>query len=131
MNLPLEKGQISPISAHLGAKFLPIGKKDKRTKLQPKVDSGICVGTSHQHSGDTYKILMIKGKTAGKVLTRRHVYSNERSFPARKMTPQGQKSTNFQQKDDGLDLMGLTFIDDGESFRVTGTHKEDGQIVVD
>ncbi len=47
------------------------------------------------------------------------------------MTPQGQKSTIFQQKDDGSELIGLIFIDDGESFRVTSTHKEDGQIVVD
>ncbi len=96
------------------------------------MDSGIYVGTSHQHSYDTYKILIIiKGKIAGKVVTRRHVYFNERSFPARKMTPQRQKSTIFQQKDDGSELIGLTFIDDGESFHVTGTHKEDGQIVVD
>ena len=71
-----------------GCEVLAYREKDKRTKLQPKVDSGIYVGTSHQHSDDTYKILMIKGKTAGKVVTRRHVYFNERSFPARKMTTQ-------------------------------------------
>ncbi len=47
------------------------------------------------------------------------------------MTPQRQKSTIFQQKDDGSELIGLTFLDDGESFQVTGTHKEDGQTVVD
>jgi hypothetical protein len=52
------------------------------------------------------------------------VYFNERSFPARKMTPQGQKSTFFFPKDDGSELVGLTFIDDGEPFHVTGTHKE-------
>ncbi len=104
-----------------GCEVLAYREKDKRTKLQPKVDSGIYVGTSHQHSDDTYKILMIKGKTAGEVVTRRHVYFNERSFPARKMTPQRQKSTIFQQKDDGSELIGLTFLDDGESFQVTGT----------
>jgi hypothetical protein len=47
------------------------------------------------------------------------------------MTTQAQKSTIFQQKDDGSELIGLTFIDDGQSFRVTGTHKEDGQVVID
>ncbi len=47
------------------------------------------------------------------------------------MTPQGQKSAFFFPKDDGSELVGLTFIDDGEFFHVTGTHKEDGQTVVD
>ena len=47
------------------------------------------------------------------------------------MTPQSQKSTIFQQKDDGSELIGLTFLDDGESFHVTGTHERDGETVVD
>jgi hypothetical protein len=33
--------------------------------------------------------------------------------------------------DDGSGLIGLTFVDDGESFRVTGAHVENGINVVD
>ncbi len=36
-----------------------------------------------------------------------------------------------RKPDDGSGLVGLTFVDDGESFRVTGTHVDDGINVVD
>jgi hypothetical protein len=75
-----------------GCEVLAYKEKDKRTKLQPKVDQGIYVGTSPQHSDDTYRILMTNGKMAGKVIVRRQVYFNERSFPARKLTPKNQMS---------------------------------------
>jgi hypothetical protein len=68
---------------------------------------------------------MANGKMAGKVIVRRQVYFNKRSFPARKMTPEYQMSQPLKS-DDGSGLIGLTFVDDGESFRVTGTHVEDG-----
>jgi hypothetical protein len=35
---------------------------------------------------------MTNGKMAGKVIVRRQVYFNERSFPARKLTPKNQMS---------------------------------------
>jgi hypothetical protein len=46
------------------------------------------------------------------------------------MTPKNQMSQPLKP-DDGSGLIGLTFVDDGESFRVTGTHVEDGINVVD
>jgi hypothetical protein len=73
---------------------------------------------------------MTNGKMAGKVIVRRQVYFNERSFPARKMTPKNQVSQPLKS-DDGSGLIGLIFVDEGESFRVTGTHVEDGINVVD
>ncbi len=82
------------------------------------------MGTSPQHTDDTYRILITNGKMAGKVIVRRQVYLNERSFPARRMTPKNQTSQPLKS-DDGSGLIGLTFVDDGETFRVTGTHVED------
>jgi hypothetical protein len=73
---------------------------------------------------------MTNGKMAGMVIVRRQVYFNERSFPARKMTPKSPMSQPLTP-DDGSGLIRLTFVDDGESFRVTGTHVEDGINVVD
>ncbi len=102
----------------------------RQTKLQPKVDQGIYVGTSPQHSDDTYRILITNGKMTGKVIVRRQVYFNERSFPARKMSPKNPMSKPLKP-DDGSSLIGLTFVDDGDFFRVTGTHVEDGINVVD
>ncbi len=73
---------------------------------------------------------MTNGKMTGKVIVRRQVYFNERSFPARKMTPKNPMSQPLKP-DDGSGLIGLSFVDDGESFRVTGTHVEGGINVVD
>ncbi len=74
---------------------------------------------------------MTNEKMTGKVIVRRQVYFNERSFPARKMTPKNPIMSQPLKPDDGSGLIGLTFVDDGESFRVTGTHVEDGINVVD
>jgi hypothetical protein len=75
---------------------------------------------------------MTNGKMTGKEIVRRRVYFNERSFPARKMTPKNHMHMSQPLKpDDGSGLIGLTFVDDGESFRVTGTHVKDGINVVD
>jgi hypothetical protein len=73
---------------------------------------------------------MTNGKMTGKVIVRRQVYFNERAFPARKMPPKNPMSKPLKP-DDGSGLIRLTFVDDGESFRVTGTHVEDGINVVD
>jgi hypothetical protein len=114
-----------------GCDVLAYRETDKRTKLQPKVDQGLYVlETSPQHSDDTYRILMTNGKMTGKVLVRRQVYFNKRSFPAQKMIPKNPLSKPLKP-DDGSGLIGLTFVDDGESFRVTGTHVEAGINVVD
>jgi hypothetical protein len=78
--------------------------------------------TLRRHIQDTHD----NGKLTGKVLVRRHVYFKERSFPARKMTPKNPMSKHLKP-DDGSGLIGLTFVNDGESFRVTGTHVEDGR----
>jgi hypothetical protein len=73
---------------------------------------------------------MTNGKMADKVIVRRQFYFNERSFPARKMTPKNPMSQPLKP-DDSSGLIELTFVGDGESFKVTGTHVEDGINVVD
>ncbi len=96
-------------------KSSPTKKKTSARNFNQKLIKGYNVGTSPL-SDDTYRILMTNGKMAGKVIVRRQVYFNERSFPARKMTP---KNSMLQplKPDDGSDLIELTFVDDGESFK--------------
>ncbi len=53
-------------------------EKEKRPKFQPKVERTIYLGTSPDHSADTYKLLR---PTTNEIIFRRNVYFNERSFP--------------------------------------------------
>jgi hypothetical protein len=58
------------------------------------------------HSDDTATLLSLKTM---KVIFRRNVYCNERSFPSRK-----QKLAPLTTHDKGENLLGLQFYDDGE-----------------
>ena len=64
-----------------GCEALAYVEKGKRTKLDNKVERAIYLGMSPDHSDDTVKLLSIKTM---KIIYRRNVYYNERSFPARK-----------------------------------------------
>jgi hypothetical protein len=102
-----------------GCEALAYREKDKRAKFQSKVDQCIYIGISPSHSDDTCKIL-----------NRRQVFFNERSFPARK-----QQTTLEPAKineDTAEDIIGLHFEDEGEKFRITGTSRNKaGELVVD
>jgi hypothetical protein len=94
-------------------------EKDKRHKLESKVERTIYLGMSPAHSDDTVKLLSLKTMN---VIYRRNVHFNERSYPARK-----QKLNPFPQHvDTGEDLIGLQFEDDGQLWTIThhGTHDD-------
>ena len=95
-----------------GCEALSYVEKTKRSKLQPKVERAIYLGISPDHSHDTYKVLKISNR---EIIYRRNVYFNERSFPARKMT----LPTTHTQTDNGSDLIGFDFEDDGQTWTIT------------
>jgi hypothetical protein len=95
-----------------GCEALSYVEKTKRSKLQPKVERAIYLGISPDHSHDTYKLLKISDN---KVIFRRNVYFNERSFPARKH----KLSSSLTAKDNGEDLIGSDFEDDGQNWTIT------------
>jgi hypothetical protein len=94
-------------------------EKDKRHKLDSKVQRTIYLGMSTAHSHDTVKLLSLKTL---KVIYRRNVHFNERSFPARKQ----KMPTSLTHIGTGEDLIGLPFEDDGYTWTIThlGTHEE-------
>ena len=103
-----------------GCEALAYIEKDKRHKLDFKVERTIYLGSSNDHSDDTAKLLSLKSMT---IIYRRNVHYNERSYPARKQLP-------FQNPitvDTGEDLIGLQFQDEGQWWTVTqhGTHDDD------
>ncbi len=89
-----------------GCEALSYVEKQKRTKLQPKVERTIYLGMSPNHSNDTYKLLKIQKQ---EIIYRRNVYFNERSFPARKF----QLPPTLTSVDDGKNLIGAEFEDEG------------------
>jgi hypothetical protein len=107
-----------------GCEALAFIEKDKRTKLQPKVNRTIYLGMSDSHADDTYKLLDIK---TNKVINRKNVYFNERSFPARKRKHAPNAS---DEPDLGSDLIGKHFEDDGITWIVTRQGLEDGSIPI-
>jgi hypothetical protein len=85
-----------------GCEALAYIEKDKRHKLQSKVQRCIYLGMSLKHSDDTVKLLSLKTM---EIVYRRNVHFNERSYPARK-----QKLNPSQtHADTGEDLLGLQF----------------------
>ena len=85
-----------------GSEALSYVEKEKRPKFQPKVERTIYLGTSPDHSEDTYKLYRLTTKD---IIFRRNAYFNERSFPGRKLQP----LQNL--KDNGSDLIGVDFED--------------------
>jgi hypothetical protein len=95
-----------------GCEALCYVEKDKRTKLQPKVERAIYLGLSPDHSNDTYKLLRIGTNS---IIYRWNVYFNERSFPARKF----KLPPTLTSPDDSHELIGLEFEDDNERWTIT------------
>ncbi len=109
-----------------GCEALAYREKDKRAKFQPKVDQCIYLGMSTSHSDETYKLLNLKTK---KIIYRRQVFFNERSFPARKQKVAFESAKVLE--DTAEDIICLPFEDDGEKFIITGTSRnEDEELVV-
>ncbi len=104
-----------------GSEALSYVEKEKRPKFQPKVERTIYLGTSPDHSEDTYKLYRMKTKD---IIYRRNVYFNERSFPGRKL----QTITNSQ--DVGTDLIGADFEDDEILWTVIKTGYFEGTPVL-
>ena len=78
---------------------------------------------SPNHSNDTYKLLKIQNQ---EIIYRRNVYFNERSFPARK----SQLNPKLTSIDEGKDLIGVEFEDEGSTWIVTKTGAYDGDPVL-
>jgi transposase InsO family protein len=104
-----------------GCEALSYIEKEKRPKFQPKVERTIYLGTSPDHSEDTYKLYR---STTKDIIFRRNAYFNERSFPGRKL----QTIPNLQ--DNGTDLIGVDFEDDGIMWTVTKTGNFQGNPVL-
>jgi hypothetical protein len=114
----------------MGCEALPCVEKDKRWKFDPKFERCMHLGISSLHSKDACKL---RNSRAGKELFRRNVYFNERSFPARldqktnrPPTPAGE----VENTDNGEDLIGEEFADEGETFTVVGTDFKSGKDVL-
>jgi hypothetical protein len=105
-----------------GCEALAYVGKGKRTKLDNKVERAIYLGMSPDHSDDTVKLLSIKTM---RIIYRRNVYYNERSFPARK-----QKFSPSLQQDTGEDLIGLQFEDENQWWTVTAHGTHEGHLVL-
>ncbi len=108
-----------------GCEALAYIEKEKRTKLDYKTDKCIYLGMSSRHSADTHKLLSL---TTNRVIYRRNVSFNERSFPAC-ATPITRPTKT--PKDTGEDLIGQTFTDDNETFIITQCSHHDGVDCVD
>ncbi len=101
-----------------GCAALAYLEKEKRHKLDFKTEECIYLGISPRHSHDTHTLLKLSTK---KVIYRRNVSFNERSFPARIKNP----SCTIEPRK-GSHLIGQTFHDDGETFRVTNFSHHQG-----
>ena len=105
-----------------GCETMAYIEKPKRAKFEAKTERCIYLGPSPSHSHDTCKLWQL---STGKIIIRRNVAFNERIYPGRKMnvTP-GPTSKH----DDGADLVGLDFLDDGSRFTITGTSDNEGTL---
>jgi hypothetical protein len=106
-----------------GCEALAYVEKDKRTKLDNKVERTIYLGMSPEHSHDTAKLLSLKTM---QIIYRRNVYYNEKSFPARKQ----KFSPTITSLDTGEDLLGLQFLDDDIWWTIKDFGTHDGHQVL-
>jgi hypothetical protein len=106
-----------------GCEALAYVEKEKRTKLDNKVERTIYLGMSQEHSDDTAKLLSLKTM---KIIYRRNVYYNEKSFPARKL----KFNPSLNLKDTGEDLLGLQFLDDDVWWTIKDHGTHDGHQVL-
>ncbi len=107
-----------------GCEALAFIEKDKRKKINPKVQKTIYLGMSDSDTDDTYKLLDVK---TNKIIYRKNVFFNERSFPASK---QKRPITKDDIPDTGDDLIGLDFEDGQVSWTITKTGFENGTIPI-
>ena len=115
-----------PDISHLrifGCAALAYKEKEKRHKLDYKTEECIYLGISPKHSHDTHTLLKLSTK---KVIFRRNVSLNERSFPARINNP----SRTLQPRKVSH-LIGQTFTDEGDTFRVTNFSHHQGEDCLD
>jgi hypothetical protein len=110
---------MSPSQKTFGCEAFSYVEKQKRTKLQPKVEKTIYLGMSPNHSNDTYKLLKISNN---EIIYRRNVYFIERSFPARK----SQLTPSLPTVDNGADLLGSEIDDEGSRWTVTKADDYEG-----
>jgi transposase InsO family protein len=106
-----------------GYEALSYVEKDKRSKFQPKVERTLFLGMSPDHSHDTYKLLKLQNN---KIIFRRNVFFNERTFPARKM----KLPNSLTSIDTGEDLIDHEFDDDGFRWTITKTGMDDEDAVL-
>ena len=104
-----------------GSEALSYVEKTKRSKFQPKVERTLYLGTSPDHTEDTYKLYRPATK---EIIFRRNVYFNERSFPGRKLNPSPSIT------DTGADLIGVDFEDEGFTWTVTKSGSYEGDPVL-
>jgi hypothetical protein len=98
-----------------GCEAMAYVEKTKRGKFEPKTERCIYLGPSRRHSIDTCKLWQM---SAGTLIYRRNVTFNERIFPGQVMTV---KPGTQGKNDNGCDLVGLDFMDDGVRYTITGT----------
>ena len=105
-----------------GCETMAYVEKPKRTKFEPKTERCIYLGPSPSHSHDTCKLWQL---STGRIIIRRNVAFNERIYPGHnmKITPGTTSRT-----DDGADLVGLDFLDEGTRYTITGTSDDDGDL---
>ncbi len=106
-----------------GCEALSYVEKDKRSKFQPKVERTLYLGMSPDHSHDTYKLFKLQNN---KIIFRRNVFFNERTFPARKMKLPPSLTTT----DTGDDLIDHQFEDEGSRWTIIKTGVDDGDAVL-
>ena len=95
-------------------------EKPKRAKFEPKTERCIYLGPSPSHSHDTCKLWQL---STGKIIIRRNVAFNERIYPGHNMKIT--HGTTGNRNDDGADLVGLDFLDEGTRYTITGTSDDD------
>ena len=119
-----------PNVAHIrifGCEALSYIEKDKRFKFDPKTEKCIYLGHSDIHKANTYKLYNLR---TGKILYRRNVVFNERSFPARTDVAVQRSIGAPDITEAGEELIGKDFKDDGEDFKVAAAGFEKGLPVV-
>ena len=110
-----------------GSEAMSHVEKSQRLKFDPKTEQCIYLGTSSLHNHDTFKLYNLR---TGKVMYRRNVAFNERSFPARTNDAIKRSIGQPDVAETGEDLINKSFIDDNETFHITGVGNEQGQRVV-
>ncbi len=98
-------------------------RKNVTNWILNKTEQCIYLGISPRHTHDTHKLLRLATDT---VIYRRNVSFNERSFPARLNSP-----LHTIAPKPSSHLIGQTFVEDNETFRVTNVSVHQGANCLD